>query len=369
MKTIQRPPRWLWWLCLMVGVLAWGLTTYNYHFIRRPLGQVVKVKTIARHQVKDQYQNIDTQTDQLVTVRGLNGELQGKTVSARNTYSRSGAVDHQFKVGEQVFLQGIQQHQGKYQVQLGDLKRDRVLVMLLWAVVSLLLLLMQFKGALALLSVSLNAVLLWVALLVNQLTKGELALPIFAGLTIVFTFVSLGIVLGWRAIALVTAFATLIATALAIGIGETVLLLTHEKGVYFEAMEYVTQVPRTVFIAEIMLGSLGAVMDETADIAVTLAELKQLQPQLGRWEIFQAGRRVGKTIMGPLINVLFLIFIMDTFLNAFLLLKNGNNWGYTFSMAMSLGMVQSLISGIGIVLAIPVVSTLVAWWPVKEARS
>ena len=73
--------------------------------------------------------------------------------------------------------------------------------------------------------------------------------------------------------------------------------------------------------------------------------------------------------MGPLINVLFLIFIMDTFLNAFLLLKNGNNWGYTFSMAMSLGMVQSLISGIGIVLAIPVVSTLVAWWPVKEARS
>ncbi|WP_156249853.1 hypothetical protein [Limosilactobacillus equigenerosi] len=38
-------------------------------------------------------------------------------------------------------------------------------------------------------------------------------------------------------------------------------------------------------------------------------------------------------------------------------------------MAMSLGMVQSLISGIGIVLAIPVISTLVAWWPVKESRS
>lgn len=368
MKAIQRPPRWLGVICLIFGLLAWGITTYNYRVIKRPIGQVIKVTTLDRHQVTDQFQNVDTQTRQRVTVRVLNGAARNQKLAIMNTYSRSGAVDHQFKVGEQVFLLGLQKRHGHYQAQLGDLKRDRVLVMLLWAVVSLLLLLMQFKGALALLSVSLNAVLLWGALALNQFTKGELALPIFAGLTVVFTFVSLGIVLGWQSLTWATSLATLLATALAIGIGELALSLTHERGVYFEAMSYVTQVPRAVFIAEIMLGSLGAVMDETADIAVTLAELKSLHPNIKRWDVFQAGRRVGKTIMGPLINVLFLIFIMDTFLNAFLLLKNGNNWGYTFSMAMSLGMVQSLISGIGIVLAIPVVSGLMAWWPTKETK-
>ena len=37
-----------------------------------------------------------------------------------------------------------------------------------------------------------------------------------------------------------------------------------------------------------------------------------------------------------------------------LFLKNGNSWGYSYSMIMSLGIVQSLISGIGIALTVPI---------------
>jgi len=36
-----------------------------------------------------------------------------------------------------------------------------------------------------------------------------------------------------------------------------------------------------------------------------------------------------------LINVLFLIFMADTFSMTLLYLRNGNNWGYTFTMNMS----------------------------------
>ena len=119
-----------------------------------------------------------------------------------------------------------------------------------------------------------------------------------------------------------------------------------------------TQVPRPLFVAEILLGSLGAVMDESSDIVATLFELKRIDPTVTRLQLFMSGRSIGKSIMGPLVNVLFLIFMADTFTNSLLYLKNGNSWGYTFSMNMSLGMVQSLISGIGIVLAVPVVSFL-----------
>ena len=69
---------------------------------------------------------------------------------------------------------------------------------------------------------------------------------------------------------------------------------------------------------------------------------------------------MGKSVMGPLVNVLFMIFMAVTYTSALLLLRNGNSWGYTFSMSMSLGTAQSLISGIGIVLAIPVASAMMA---------
>ena len=96
----------------------------------------------------------------------------------------------------------------------------------------------------------------------------------------------------------------------------------------------------------------------SSDIVATLFELKRIDPTVTRLQLFMSGRSVGKSIMGPLVNVLFLIFMADTFTNSLLYLKNGNSWGYTFSMNMSLGMVQSLVSGIGIVLAVPVVSIL-----------
>lgn len=154
--------------------------------------------------------------------------------------------------------------------------------------------------------------------------------------------------------------ATILGTLAAMLISALVLSLTHEKGVYYESMQYVTQVPRPLFLAETLLGSLGAVMDESSDISATLFQLKRLNPDISPKDLFIAGRNVGKSIMGPLVNVLFFIFMAETFTPALLYIKNGNSWGYTFAMNMCLGTVQSLISGIGIVLAIPLASGLMA---------
>ncbi len=132
-----------------------------------------------------------------------------------------------------------------------------------------------------------------------------------------------------------------------------VFSLTHEKGVYYESMQYVTQLPRPLFLAETILGSLGAVMDESTDIIASLTALKAEKPDVSAKQIFKSGRQIGGEIMGPLVNVLFFIFVAETLPMALLYLKNANSWNYSFNMTMSLGVVQSLISGIGIVLTIP----------------
>lgn len=351
-----------WWLIIsivLVGIGTMLFTMHNQRFYRQPIGQIVRVKNGQPHRTTDQFKNIDHQTSQRLTVKIMNGRYQGQLAQVSNTYSDSQPMDQRFYPGNQIFLSQLRAHkQGKLTANVSGYKRDTIIVFLLWLVIILLLVLMGTSGALALISVVINGILFILAIMVDLNNQGAHVLATFGSLALAFAAISLLLVLGPNRKMLATLLATIVGTVLSLMVGLFILELTHHRGVYYESMQYVTQVPRPLFIAEILLGSLGAVMDESSDIMATLFELKQLNPQINRWQLFMSGRNVGKSIMGPLVNVLFLIFMADTFTSSLLFLKNGNSWGYTFDMNMSLGMVQSLISGIGIVIVVPVVSAL-----------
>lgn len=343
---------------IVCGLLAMLFVTHNQRLYRQPIAQVVRVSNEKKQRTEDEFKNVDHQTTQKITAVLMNGKNRGDQVKVQNTFSDSQPLDQEYKVGNQLFLSQLRRDHGKLTANPAGPKRDSVVVFLGWLVVTVLLLTMGKAGTFALVSVVINTILFLLAVSLDLHNQGSHVLLIFSGLALIFTVVSLFLVLGPTKKMLATLGATIAGTTIAILVGVLVLHLTHNRGVYYESMQYVTQVPRPLFIAEILLGSLGAVMDESSDIVATLFELKQIDPNVSRTQLFMSGRSVGKSIMGPLVNVLFLIFMADTFTNSLLYLKNGNSWGYTFSMNMSLGMVQSLISGIGIVLAVPVVSVL-----------
>lgn len=345
---------------IFIGIGAMFFVTHNQTLYQTPIAKVITVKNGHPQKQTDQFENEDSETNQTLTVRMLNGRYRGQTLTVKNQFTKSGAMDQRYRVGDQIFLTQLSKQHGQLSAYIKGYKRDVVLVFLTWLVIALLLLMMTTSGSLALLSVALNVVLFIIAIKLNEFTKGDNALLIFSVLAVLFCFLSLLLVLGPNKKMLATFFATVIATSVSMLISLLVMAMTHDRGIYFESMEYVTQVPRSIFIAETLLGSLGAVMDESSDIIATLFELKEIDPEVTAGQLFISGRNIGKTIMGPLINVLFLIFMADTFTSALLYIKNGNNWGYTFAMNMSLGTVQSLVSGIGIVLAIPLVSAFAA---------
>lgn len=345
-------------ILLLTGVTALVFTTHNQRFYRRPIAQVEQVKAGSVQRTSDQFKNIDHEHQQTLTVRLLNTGHKGRRFKVSNTYSDSQPMDQRFRPGNQIFLSQLKEHAGTWSANIAGYKRDSVIVFLVWLVCLMLLLMMGQSGALALASVIVNALLFLLAIELDLKNNGQHVLAIFGVLAVIFTLVSLLLILGPTKKMLATFFATVVGTFAALGVSLLVFALTHERGIYYESMQYVTQVPRPLFVAETLLGSLGAVMDESSDIVATLFELKQLNPNVKRRDLFLSGRSVGKSIMGPLINVLFLIFMADTFTSSLLYIKNGNSWGYTFAMNMSLGTVQSLVSGIGIVLAIPLVSAL-----------
>ena len=151
---------------------------------------------------------------------------------------------------------------------------------------------------------------------------------------------------------LVTLTATLLGVFVSFGIFYLVMRVTHERGIDYEAVDYATQDPRALFLSQTILGVLGAVMDEATDIVSSLYALAKHKADLTFKELFISGRTLGQEIMGPLINVLVLIFMAEALPMTILYLRDNNTLVYTFKYTLSLGVIQSLSSAIGIVLTV-----------------
>ena len=348
--------KWLWITMALIGLVGLIFVSHDEAFYRQTVGQVVSVRTTSIQKNTDEFHNVDYVGQQRLRVRVLNGNHRGELVAVNNRYSRSGALDQRYRPGQKAFL--TQLHHGKHGwgANINGLKRDTLIFLLAWLAASLLVLMLGSDGLRALLSVLLNFGLLWLAIGLDLRWQANGVLAIFGVLAVLLAAVTVLLVFGpnWQSLSILVA--TVIATTISMLICVLVMAMTSSRGIYYESMAYVTQNPRPLFLAEVMLGSLGAIMDEASDTVATMFELKRLKPDVGVHELWRAGLSVGRSVMGPLINVLLMIFFAGTFTAALLNLKNGNSWGYTFDMSMCLGMVQSLVAGIGIVVNVPLIS-------------
>ena len=347
-------------LIILSGLCLYFVTTHNESWYRQDIGRIVSLKDGRRQMVKDEYNNRDYQTKQNLEIKLLNGKYQGKKIKLTNTYSASRAFDQKLHLGQEIFV-NLHHENGQLVATFAYSKRDTLLLMLIWTILVLLYLTMRFKGLRTVTSVKANFIifLLFVKLDVNlNLTY---FFWLFAASALIFTALSLILIMGFNRQCLVTFSSIVIGTSLGLAIGYLALWLTDNRGVHYEALDMATQSPEQLFFAATLIGLLGAVMDAATDIVVTLFELKESKPDISRRQLFLSGRQVGRAILGPLINVLFLIFFAETFAMAVLYLRTGNTFAYTFNWTMSLGVVQSLISGIGISLVIPTASLLSAY--------
>ncbi|WP_105956480.1 YibE/F family protein [Apilactobacillus quenuiae] len=349
---------------LLGGILLITFANHDDFLYQKPIFKVETVRQISITKSKDSFQNTDYNYQQELTGHVINGQYKGKKLSINNSYTMSSAMDHKYLPRQKAF---ITLHNSSGSATIKDYKRDVPIIFLIYLAIALLCIFLKFSGITAIGSIIINSILFIFAIYLDGFNNGNNVLLIFSALASIFSAVTLFVIIGHNRQMYVTLASTLICTLISIIISLIVFKFTHEKGIFYESMQYVTQPPRPLFLASTIIGSLGAVMDESTDIISSLFALKMERPQISKKQLFLSGRNIGKSIMGPLINVLFFIFMGETLSMTLLFLKNGNSWGYSFSMNMSLGMVQSLISGIGIVLAIPVASALTSLFA-KESQ-
>ncbi|MBA1393210.1 YibE/F family protein, partial [Lactobacillus sp. XV13L] len=154
--------------------------------------------------------------------------------------------------------------------------------------------------------------------------------------------------------------ATWLSTFFAVIVSTIILQLSNNQGIHYETLNYGIQPFQWIFLAETLLGVLGACMDETTDITASVYQLLQEQPQITKHQLFTSGMHVGREIIGPLINILFYLFLAELIPIIVLYLRNGNTLQFSLSRTLTLGYTQTVISAIGIVLAVPLTAFLAA---------
>ncbi|MEK5216658.1 YibE/F family protein [Psychrobacillus sp. FSL H8-0487] len=341
-------------LCCFIGSIIFVFN--NHSLYERPLAKVVKTTIENVVEVKDINGNEDKLYTQHIIAELRNGENKGKEIHLINEYSQSKAYDHEFHIGNELFIK-IDEHLEEGADLTGtilDVKRDKYLLLAAWVFIFVLLIVGRKQGLFSFISLAFNAVILSFALDIYIQTSNQSLLWICGISAILFTVISLLLANGLNDKTYAAIIATLLGTFISLLITYLVLLVTGEKGLRYEEMQFITRPYRMVFMAGLFLGSLGAVMDVAITMSSSIFGLYEKNNNISVKALIKSGMEIGKDIMGTMTNILFFAYVSGSIPTLVLYFKNAAPFGYTLSLTLSLELARALAGGIGIVLTIPI---------------
>ena len=289
----------------------------------------------------------------------LGGTHKGETHRAGNMLNGSLEQDKIYKAGERALVL-VSTDQGEIaSVSMIDHYRIDGELWLLLAFFAFLLLFAGWTGLRAVLSFLLTVLAIWKVLVPACLNGAN---PILVGgvMTAVLTILIISLVFGFDRKSLAACLGAVagLAVTAALGIVSTNLFQIHGAVMSFsESLLYsgyenlnLTQ----IFMASIFIGSSGAMMDLSVDIAAAVNEVVQKRPDLNRFEATMSGMRVGRAAMGTMTTTLLLAYsgsyvaLLMVFMAQGTPLINVLNYKYVASE-----MIHTIVGSFGLVAAAP----------------
>lgn len=340
-------------LCFVASVFFVG---HNESLYERPIAEVTKTVLEDTTPVSDMYSNDDQLFTQRITAVLTNGEAKGQLIYLTNEYSSSAAFDHEYKVGNKLFIsiKADTKNTGQLTGTIIDVKRDFYVLMVAWIFIFTLLIVGKRKGLFSIISLIVNALILSFALDL-YVKHSNVNLLIVSGVCVLlFTGVSLILINGLNEKTYAAMLATILGTFISLLISFFVMWITSEKGLRYEEMQFLTRPYHMVFMAGLFIGALGAVMDVSITMASSMFALYDQDPTISDKALKTSGLDIGKDIMGTITSILFFVYICGSIPMLILYLKNSSTLGLTLSMNLSLELARALAGGIGVVLTIPI---------------
>lgn len=339
-------------LLIIVSILILGFVSSNETFYNKTIVKITSV-TEKDSQVENSNGKVEPIKNQLIKAVIMNGNYKGKEIQLQNTSSYSQVNDLNLKVNDEVFV--LIQDNASNQIisaKILDLKRDKYIVYIAILFILLILLIGGLKGFKSLTSVVINIIIF---LSIIQLFLHGINLTLTAVIaSLLFIVLSISIVCGINRKTLSAVIGTLAGTLISMLIAVLVIQVNHWSGVHFEEMEFLTHPPEQIFLMEILIGTLGGIMDIAISIASSIKEIYDKNPEIERKMLINSGMEIGKDIMGTMTNTLVFAYVSGSIPIILLLLRNGFPISYIININLSLEIIRAVTGSIGIVLSIPI---------------
>ena len=280
-----------------------------------------------------------------------NGVHKGKFATVTNKYSSSLVTDENYSKGDKLFVD-VNGSGDTLKATCTGVKRDVYAVGVTMLFALTIIIVGGKKGALSLLSVTLNTLIFAAA--IEFYHRGLDLFGLCLAAAFLFTAASLTIVSGVNKKTAAAVISALCGTAVTIAIAYTVLKLTKGRGVRFDQMQYLIKPYEEIFISELLVGGLGAIMDISITMSSSMSELIDRDSSITFSALRHSGREIGKDIMGTMTNVLLFTYVCGCIPLIILALRNNVTLTDVLNNYLDLEIVRAFVGGIGIVLTIPI---------------
>lgn len=313
--------------------------------------------------------------EQRCAVQLLRGAHKGETFWASNHLNGSLEQDKIYEKGDKALVLVSYTPDGVGSVSMIDHYRMDLELGLLLAFFGFLILFAGWTGVRAILSFILSVLTIW-KVLVPCCLRGADPILIGGAVTAFLTLMILALVFGFdrRCLAALTgAVAGIAVTCLLSMLCTGAFRIQGAVMSFSESLLYsgYANLDLTrIFMASVFIGSSGAMMDLTVDIAAAVSEVVTKRPDLNRWEATLSGLRVGRAAMGTMTTTLLLAYsggfiaLLMVFMAQGTPLINILNYKYVSSE-----IIHTLVGSFGLVSAAPLTALASGFFLAKTHRA
>ncbi len=331
-------------LCLILFSILLTIFTLNNDFLyKKEIMKITSIEVKSEDESTNPFGFKEKYTTKIIEGKITNGKRKNSKESIIYEESYSSLVTDKYKVGDKVF---ISNHD------IDELKRDTYIVVITSIFIILLYLLGKIRGLITLCLVSINALVFY--FLLELYFKGMNLLLLCMLESIFFTCISLLVSSGKNKKTLCAIISTIVSTTLLLIMSLIIIKLTDYKGTNFNELSFLTVPFEDIFICELIVGALGAIMDVAITISSSICELIEKDKDISKKALIKSGKMIGKDIMGTMMNVLFFTYLCSGLPIFVLALRNGYSVSNYINNNFNLEITRFLTGSIGIVITIPI---------------
>ncbi len=347
-------------------ILLVGLLDNTYFYYKQTVIRITEIVNQEQSSMTGMNGKKENKYLQQITAKIMNGEYKGEIVTFTNKATASGVMTEKYKTTDTLFVKITPGENDNLKVSVIDSKRDTYIIILVMIFVVCLLYVSKKQGTLTIISLVLNVFMFYGLMNYYHLSFFNEA---WIGVVAAFVVITLLCAAGVHKETFVAITASFISLGVIIALFE--ITIARNNDIPYELMEYVVTPMKLekIFMASVIIGSLGAIVDVAITISSSVQEIILKSPGIHIKALIKSVREIGYDIMGTMINVLFFSYVSSSLPITILRIHSG----YTLKSVVRFGyifdMIRFLIGSIGIIITIPItgiIATLVCYKTVKR---